>query len=529
MFQLQTQTAAYWTTKFRVNRADIEYLFSQLLENETPLSTRDLALSLVRFRIKQEEERLRKQIARADVFQPKHHYEVGQELVFPALGFLVGKVTGQRVGQNRELGDFSVIEVEFEGQPAHREFASALKTPHVLNIDESAGGQRAIKLPAVDPEAILDEYGDAITEELEARLVDEPDTVSVGDTWFLKSLLAPVNVGHLHLAEAVLDLAEGGPLTTAEILKDLDLAPELSPQVRELSLEVALAQDERFDNVGTNSRVQWFLRRLEPAEVTDIPQRLQCQMDAVDTTLLNDELRGIELELGDEFSALPAVSSPQKEAHITLIYPHRRVGTFPINTTVEAMLPPPEEAGRLRVTLIDGQTHESFAGWVMRDGRYIWGFSEFYRRHRLPIGASLVLRTTEDPLKFVIDFNAHRPRTEYIRLAVPNQGRLRFDNFKRSIGAVYDELMILGAEDLDGVDEVWTQTRNRRRSLVDIMIDLIPELARLNPQNAVHVKTLYSAVNILRRCPPGPIFAALGSRSAFQHVGGPYWRLSESR
>ncbi len=528
MFQLQTQTAAYWTTSFRVNRTDIEFLFSQLLENETPLSTQELALSLVRFRIKQEEDRLRKQIARADVFQPKNTYAVGQELVFPALGFSVGKVTNHREGQNHELGAFTVIEVEFEGQTARREFAAALKTPHALNMDDSSG-HRAIKLPTVDPDAILESYGESITEELEARLVDEADTVFVGNKWFLKSLLATVNVGHLHLAEAILDLAEGGPLATAAILNDLDLAPELSAQVRELSLNVALSQDERFDNVGTSHQILWFLRRVEPAEVNEMPARLHYQPELYDANLLDDEMRSMELELGDELSPLPEPSAPPKEAQITLIYPHRRVGTLPVNSVVETMFPSAEDSARLRLTFVDGQSREEFAGWVVREGRYIWGFSDFYRRNRLPIGASLILRATDDPLKFIIDFGSHRPRTEYIRLAIPNQGRLRFDNFKRSIGAVYDELMILGAEDIDGVDEVWSLTRNRRRTVIEIMVDLIPELARFNPQNAVHAKTLYSAVNVLRRCPPGPIFAALRSRPAFQHVGGPYWRLSESK
>jgi hypothetical protein len=138
----------------------------------------------------------------------------------------------------------------------------------------------------------------------------------------------------------------------------------------------------------------------------------------------------------------------------------------------------------------------------------------------------VTVKTTDDPSRLIIDFDAHRPRTEYIRLAIPAEGRLTFANFKRSIGAGYDELLILGAEDLEGVDAIGAAARDRRRSLVDTMRDLIPELARLNPQNAVHAKTLYSAVNVVRRCPPGPIFAALVSRPEFQHVGGPYWRLS---
>jgi hypothetical protein len=522
--QTQAQTPAYWTTNFKVTRADIEYLFSLFLEDEIPLTTRELSLALIRARLAQEEDKLRKQLKRGDLFQPKNNYKVGQEVIFPLHGFAVGKVIAERAGQNPTYGEFKVIEVEFEGQP-RREFASGLQMPHVLN---DLGGEAMPKLTQTDAETIYAAHGEVIGEELEARLVDEPDAVFMGGKWFLQSLVAPVNVGHLHLAEAILDLAEGGPLAAAGIVDEIGFAPEVKAPLREFSLDVGLSQDERFDNVGAVGHVAWYLRRLEPPEVTDIPTRLDYTPDKYDPKVLTDELRQIEAELGDEFTDLAPPSTPLKETRLVLIYPHRRVGTLPMNTLVESMIPMAEGSARLRVALVDGETNEEFAGWVMRDGRYIWGLGDFYRRHRLPIGCHITFRATQDPMRFIVSFKGHRPRTEYIRLAIPNNGKLKFENFKRSIGAEYDELLILGAEDIDGVDDVWAQTRNRRRGLAELMSDLIPELARLNPQNAVHAKTLYSAVNIIRRCPPGPLFALLASRASFQHVGGPYWRLAES-
>ena len=46
--------------------------------------------------------------------------------------------------------------------------------------------------------------------------------------WFLKSLLADVEIAHLHLAEAVLVMYEGGPLDTPAILKEIDLPREVN-------------------------------------------------------------------------------------------------------------------------------------------------------------------------------------------------------------------------------------------------------------------------------------------------------------
>jgi hypothetical protein len=525
VLQLQIQTAAYWTTDLKITRADIEALFAHFLETEQPLTAREVALFFIKQRLAAEQDRFRKQLANVTLFQPSKHYEVGQELIFPALNFASGKVIGVRQGYNPDYGEFNVIEVAFGEK--RREFAADLRVPHPLN-DVSHDLNALFNAVQPSPEAIFEQYGESIIEALEARLVDEPDAIFMGGFWFVRSLLAQASVAHLHLAEAVLDLREGGPATAEELLPDLDFAPELPLPLRTFSLNVALSQDERFDNVGADGDVRWFLRRLEPPEVLQIPPRLEYQPLAYDERLLTPELRELEIELADEFSELPPLAKPPREVHIRLIYPHRRMGTLPMNAYLEAMLPPATEAQRLLITLLDGQTNEPFSAWVMREGRYLCGLNDFYRRYKLPIGAHLTFRATEHPSQFVLDFKAHRPRTEYIRLAIPSGGRLRFENFKRSIGAEYDELMILGAEDIDGVDEVWAATRNRRRSLSDILSDLLPELARLMPQQTVHAKTLYSAVNIMRRCPPAPIFATLLARPEFEAVGNGYWRMASN-
>lgn len=524
MLRQQTQAAAYWTTAFKVTRADIEYLFSQFLEDETPLSNRELALRLIEHRLTQEEDKLRKQIARGEIFQPKNKYEIGQELIFPAFDYSLGKVVAQRAGQNSNYGDFSVIEVEFENKQ-RREFAAMLQPPHALNVD-GAGGENLSSTEAPTPEAIFDKHGEAIIDEIESRLVDQEDAIFFNGKWFLKSLLINVNVGHLHLAEAILDIDGGGPMATGAIAKEIELTKGTTPDLANFSLDVAMSGDERFDNVAPELQVEWFLRRLEPPEVLKTPPRLIFQALDYDLSVLTDELRELERELDDEFSNFEPPEQQPKGAIITLIYPHRRVGTLPLTSRVARMFPSAADERRVRVTMVDNQDGTEFAGWVVREGKYVYGLDDFYRRHRLPIGAYITLKTTDDPSRLIIDFDAHRPRTEYIRLAVPSSGRLTFANFKRSIGAGYDELLIFGAEDIEGVDSIWAATRDRRRSLIEIMRDTIPELARLNPQNSVHAKTLYGAVNIVRRSPPGPIFAALSARSDFQHVGGPYWRLA---
>ncbi len=524
MLQLQTKTRQYWTERFEITDDDIAYVFNVFLETETPQTSKELARYLIQSRLEQEAQALRRRVESGDLFQPQHEYEVGQRIVFPVLDYTIGEVIDERPGHNPEHGAFTVITVEFE-DGTQREFASGLKTPHALNID--VGTELVDLKPNGDVERLLREYGDDIVYLIEERLRQEEDAVYFAGRWFLKSLLADVSIAHLHLAEAVLVMHEGGPLKTKTILNELDLPEEINTRLQAFSLDYALFNDSRFDEVGPAGEVLWYLSEMEPDEVTSVPQWLQYERIDYDWQLLTDELAALERDIDDELSNFRSPERAKDSVTFSLNYPHRRTGTLPLSSRLRHLFPTAYEAPHILMTLVDGQTGEEMIGWVVREHRYVYGLADFYRRHKLPIGAYITVRRTDDPSRVIVDYQAHRPRTEWIRLARPQaNGRLSFENDKRAIGAEYDELMVLGADDLKGLDKLWISTAAPREPLAETMRNLIGELQRLTPQNAVHAKTLYSTVNAIRRCPPGPIFAALVARPEFEHVGGPYWRLA---
>jgi len=84
-------------------------------------------------------------------------------------------------------------------------------------------------------------------------------------------------------------------------------------------------------------------------------------------------------------------------------------------------------------------------------------------------------------------------------------------------------------DNLGAIDQVWEKLDERRTSLEKVVADTFRELAKLTTQSAVHARSLYSAVNVIRRAPPAPIFAELVSRPYFVHVGDAYWRFDDSR
>jgi hypothetical protein len=50
----------------------------------------------------------------------------------------------------------------------------------------------------------------------------------------------------------------------------------------------------------------------------------------------------------------------------------------------------------------------------------------------------------------------------------------------------------------------------------------------LSTQGTVHIKTIYSAVNMLRRSAPGPVFAAMITSPRFQAVGAGEFAMARS-
>jgi hypothetical protein len=87
--------------------------------------------------------------------------------------------------------------------------------------------------------------------------------------------------------------------------------------------------------------------------------------------------------------------------------------------------------------------------------------------------------------------------------------------------------MIVAVDNFTAIDEA--ALRSQVLPFDKLVATIFQELAKLNPQSTVHAKTLYTAVNVARRCPPGPIFAELMRRPYYNHMGDAYWRFDLSQ
>ena len=521
MIQRKTQSPAYWGEEFTIDTEDLQYLSTLLVDEELPQSAQALARALVLHRCREEEALIERAMSRGTPYQPSRSYKMGELVVFPALSYRVGEVIGVRDGHNPEYGSFQVIKVKFERGRA-REFAAEFTTDHPLNQEIEAGTAAGQELHP--PEELESEYGPQVGTLLEKRLEAEPDFVRLAGQWFREDLLVDVHVGHLNLAEAVLDMAGGGPLPTENLLGDLELPEEITPQLRSFSLNYALQEDERFDEVGPAGEVLWFLRRMEPESVQLIPDHLWHEPVEYDPALLTSEMLALELDLDDEHSELEPLADVQEPVMISLTYPHWKSGTLPLSSRLARVFPT-GRTHRIRFTLVDGESDTEMPAWVVREGRYVYGLQEWYKVNNIPVGAYLELSRGEKPGTVTLKPQSRRPRREWIRIALPIDGRLTFEMRKQLIPCQYDELIIVAGEDNAAMDAVWDRTRTQKLSLSALIAEIFPELAKLSPQGTVHAATLYSAINIAMRTPPGPMLAELVNSGLYSPVGDNYWVL----
>ena len=512
-------TSTYWED-LQINRQDVEHLHTHLFENETPLTTRELVTIFVNERVQAERLAVQTQrLAGGKTYLPKDSYQVGESLVFPALNWKHGKVTASRAGQNPEIGGFDVLTVQLE-DGSERLFASGLPQ-HALNEQPAT-----VEDTGFDAQAIIKEYASVIEKKLEAAFQTNDDLVRIAGRWFPRALLVDVNVGHLNLAEAVLDMSGGEPLLTSALLKDVALPEGVNPKLAEFSLNFALQEDQRFDEVGPAGQVLWCLRRLEPEGVREVPLYLQYAGIDYDRDGLNPQMINLEKQLDDELSNVEAGGNPEtKEVTVSLIFPHLRAGTLPLSARVRPLFPTAYESPRVRFTLVDGKTKQRMPGWVVREHGYVYGLRDWYKANDLIPGSLINIRRGQNMGEVIIETQAYRAK-DWVRTAIIGaDGGIVFAMLKQSISAAFNDRMVFAIPSPDAVDQLWTQ--NHKKSFEQLVLSMIRELSKLTPQGHVHAQELYSAINIVRRVPPAPLFAMLASKPEITHVGDLHFRLSD--
>ncbi len=514
----------YWN-EFLIDSNDIEFLYNFLLDIELPQSSSELLGALIKNRIEiSANNRSQNQQQHETVYFPKDSHQIGNRLVFPALGWEeTGVVESIREGFNPEESSFSVVSVKMQ-DGSTRMFASALEN-HPLN-DQNPDRAQDIQTSISDK---IHKYHADLLEKLENALIENPDLILVADKWFPKSLLVDINQGYLNLAEAILDEHQGGPLTVASILKSIELPTDTNQNLTEFSLNYALQEDDRFDEVGPAGKTLWFLKRLEPEYVQTPPQQLLFEPFELKEDFHSEMLDQFSKNIVDEL--LPARhhhNQPGDKTTIALLYPHWRTGTLPLGGNLSCFFPTSYESSRILFTFRDKNTKKEFSGWVVRKERYVYGLSDWYCENDIQPGSLITLEKNAEPGIVWISVEKKRPSKDYIKTPlVGADGVVVFADLRQSVSTVVDPRMAIAIPDPKAMDNIWVKTNGSYASTEKNIRQIMHSISRLNPQGNVHAEELYAALNTIRRCPPDVLLSILETSSWASHLGDLYFRFSD--
>jgi len=506
----------YWQD-YEISPKDINTIYTHLLDSETPATSRELARILIQSTIEsilhqQEME----QKDSGDIYYPKDSHKISDLLIFPHLSWRKGKVISVKKGENPACQDLQVLEIEFEDST--KQFFAGNVPEHKLNKIV----QKAVD-PWLDSEKIIGNYVESISSKIQYKLDQGDELVRIAGHYFPRALLVDIGIGQLNLCEAILEMENGGPLSTQELMSQIDLPNSINPKLMEFSLDYALQEDKRFDEVGPSGKTLWFLNRLEPIEVQHCPLHLTFTDPIPELPEEISSYRSIGTEQCDELESEEIISSFDSVC-ISLSYPHWRSGTLPLTSKLKLLFPTAYETPRIKFNFVENKNNSKFSGWVVRPSKYISGLKDWYTKEGVLPGSLIYLSIAKNPGEVNIRIEKAKNSKEWIKtVLVGADGGIVFALLKQVVTCAFDERMALITPDTDSLDMIWD--KKIKMPLDKIIHQTMVDLSKLNPQNQIHAQELYAAVNVTRRCPPSVILDILFNRPWVKHLGDMYFKL----
>ncbi len=524
--KLKTQTETFWRDEYRVTEEDLDLVTGAILESGRPQPLAVLASTVILRRIQQEREAAARQAASGDVYQPKGTYTVGQQLIFSALDFTGGKVTAIREGHNPRYGEFRVIRVAF-ADGTEREYASDLDAPHPLNrpAEELLGGGD----PDISDADIVAAYSSYVAAAIEEEIQQREEYVPFSEQWYLRELLPELNVGHLNLAEAVIDTS-GHPMAAADIVHVLDLGA-VSESAQLFALNSAMAADARFDNVSRTDNPVWYLKALQPKTLHQPPAFLQNGLRALGAEYLGLTLLDLVDEIGDELDDLQSVIVRERANYdYEVVFPHLYAGTMPAMMQFLNRLPV-SGSKHFAIELVDEHSGQRLEVWVVPERRYVCGLEDWYRSVDMSVGGRVAVRPTDDPMVFTIAASHGRERrSEFVRTAVVAKEDLdiQLPTRRTQVHEGVDPNMHIGVPDGEALARFMELPKNANMPIGPLVRLAFNRVSGLSGTGEVHAKTVYSVANLIRRTGAVPVFAELTRQACFDPVGEGRWAYNRA-
>jgi hypothetical protein len=179
------------------------------------------------------------------------------------------------------------------------------------------------------------------------------------------------------------------------------------------------------------------------------------------------------------------------------------------------------------ITFIDARNDQRFDVWVVPAEHYICGLGDWYNATGMCVGGIIELTPTEAPDTFQITIGLSRTRrSEWVRSATVADGDLSLQMQRVNLDVRCDRNMLIDVPEGDEIARLMVDANASGMSLSKVVHRAFEELAKLSSRGLVHVKSLYSAANLIRRTGAVPAFAELTRRSCYDPVGDGFWAYS---
>jgi hypothetical protein len=189
------------------------------------------------------------------------------------------------------------------------------------------------------------------------------------------------------------------------MLHELDFEGVASEEARLFALNHALREDARFDNVGMTDEPVWYLHALEPAAVFNQPEILKPAFRTVGGEYIGLTMLDLMDEIGDSLDDIETMVLHESHGlRYEVTFPLLYAGAMPATAQFLRLLP---SAGgdHFPITLLDAQSGQRYAGWVVPAERYVYGLGDWYTAVGMCIGGQVDLRPGDEPLTFVLEIS----------------------------------------------------------------------------------------------------------------------------
>ena len=382
----------------------------------------------------------------------------------------------------------------------------------VLVLDD----QTAIDL-RLDPETLLEHYGQTLGNILQQVITDDPlrRVVSFGDEYYPEDAVVSLSKGDLRrIREYILE--QGEPMPDTAILNDVyyKTPRESDWATFRFALNYRLNREKDFEFVGVPGVRLWSVKGLAPVGT----RRLKTSELGQFYSFLEED-QAFDDSLADTHAA--AVHQARQHSHFLTFF-EWEYGVLPYNAAFKALLPPPLLPDQ-RTAILRFEAPQHYTVYLAElryptsnRGGWIHGLEGFFKEHLVP-GAMLTIVATDDPSIWILQYE--ETSGEEVKLLQQDDKKNRYSFANQSFYCAVDHDLVPAQERLPRLKNMKVLPSGERRRLTSTAGYVLEQVGQSRPGDVngfeLNIDDLYLGMNVQRPTTKSYLYATLAEDENF--------------